>query len=268
VSELIETLASYVSTSIRRRLMADPRPIGAPTTEQFPAAVLFADISGFTALTEYLAQRGPAGAEELTQHLNTYFGQLIQIITSHGGDVVKFAGDALIALFPTLDKDGLPQPAHLPLVTRYAAQCSLVAQRRLNRYKAAADVTLSLKLAVGAGEVITMHLGGERGRWEYLVTGDPLVQVVLAGNQAQPGEVVVSPEAWRFIEPAAAGKPVQLREVTPQAGKIIRLDRIIEPLPLPDVASPVLASDSEAGLRAYIPGAIRARAVGWPSCAG
>jgi class 3 adenylate cyclase len=63
-------------------------------SERFPAAVLFADISGFTALTEHLAQQGPAGAEILTRELNTYFGRLIDLITIHGGDVIKFAGDA------------------------------------------------------------------------------------------------------------------------------------------------------------------------------
>ncbi|HXV98365.1 MAG TPA: adenylate/guanylate cyclase domain-containing protein, partial [Anaerolineae bacterium] len=102
VSDLIETLASYVPTFITRRLAANPTPLTTPTAQSFPAAVLFADISGFTALTEHLAQKGPAGTEELTQHLNTYFGQLIELITTHGGDIVKFAGDALIALWSTL----------------------------------------------------------------------------------------------------------------------------------------------------------------------
>ncbi len=58
-----------------------------------------ADISGFTPLTARFAREGPAGAEKLTGILNTYFGQLIELITSYWGDVLKFAGDALIAIW-------------------------------------------------------------------------------------------------------------------------------------------------------------------------
>ena len=97
-SSLSETLISYVARRISNRLVADPAPTTSPTAETFPTAVLFADISGFTVLTEQFAQRGAAGAEELAQMLNGYFGQLIDLITDHGGEVIDFAGDALIAL--------------------------------------------------------------------------------------------------------------------------------------------------------------------------
>ena len=53
--DLITTLVSYVPALIARRLAADPNPISQPTAERFAAAVLFADISGFTALGERLA---------------------------------------------------------------------------------------------------------------------------------------------------------------------------------------------------------------------
>ena len=100
MSDLIETLTSYVPTLVARRLATDPTPPTQAEAESLPAAVLFADISGFTALTERLAQRGPAGIEELTHLLNEYFGQLIDLINIYGGDVFKFAGDALLALWP------------------------------------------------------------------------------------------------------------------------------------------------------------------------
>ncbi|NJN99446.1 MAG: adenylate/guanylate cyclase domain-containing protein [Anaerolineales bacterium] len=202
MSDLIETLASYVPTLITRRLAVDPAPITAPTSETLPAAVLFADISGFTALTEHLAQKGPAGAEELTQHLNTYFGQLIDLIVLYGGDIVKFAGDALIALWPAFDGTGNYDPAFLPTALQQAARCSLEIQRQLNAYRVAADVSLSLKLTLGAGEVLTMHLGGVYGRWEFLVTGAPLIQVGLAGNYARPGDIILRPKPGHCCKPA------------------------------------------------------------------
>ena len=59
-------------------------------------AVLFSDASGFTALTEQLAQ-APHGAERLCAIINEFFGILIGIVTSYGGDIIKFAGDAVSA---------------------------------------------------------------------------------------------------------------------------------------------------------------------------
>ena len=79
---------------------------GQELPERTQGTTLFADISGFTALTERLAQQGPAGAETLTHLLNTYFDQLIDLITDSGGDVVKFAGDALIVTFPAQPDGG------------------------------------------------------------------------------------------------------------------------------------------------------------------
>lgn len=204
MSDLIETLASYLPNLIHRRLALDPTPISQPDSEHFGAAVLFADISGFTALTERLAQQGPAGAEELTHLLNTYFDQLIDLITDHGGDIVKFAGDALLALWPTAGGSEF----HLAAATYLAARCSLAAQKHLNAYEVTPGTQLSLKMAVGAGDVLTMHLGGAYSRWEFLVTGDPIVQVGFAGESARPGDVLLSPEAWRLVENVAKGAPL------------------------------------------------------------
>ncbi|KAK7242877.1 adenylate and guanylate cyclase, partial [Aureococcus anophagefferens] len=60
-------------------------------------AVLFADASGFTALTQSLCA-DKDGAERLTGILNDFFGVLIDLVESYGGDVVQFSGDALTIL--------------------------------------------------------------------------------------------------------------------------------------------------------------------------
>jgi len=103
-----QTLAAmlpYIPPGLAQALLANPTL--APLVEQFPAAVLFADISGFTPLTETLAQRGAEGPEEMTRLLNAYFSRLIAAIAAEGGEVVKFSGDALTALFPaTADPAG------------------------------------------------------------------------------------------------------------------------------------------------------------------
>lgn len=57
-----------------------------------------ADVSGFTKLNESFSALA-GGAEHVTTHLNRYFTTLLDIVERYGGDVVKFAGDALIVLF-------------------------------------------------------------------------------------------------------------------------------------------------------------------------
>ena len=87
-----QAATSYVPALILRHIEADPTPIRAARVDNLPCALLFADISGFTALTERLVRQGPAGVEELTRTLNAYFGRLVALITDHGGDVVTTPG--------------------------------------------------------------------------------------------------------------------------------------------------------------------------------
>lgn len=51
-----------------------------PFAEKFPGAILFIDMSGFTPLSEKLSAKGLLGVEELSNHLNAYFGKLLEII--------------------------------------------------------------------------------------------------------------------------------------------------------------------------------------------
>ncbi|MBI3326325.1 MAG: adenylate/guanylate cyclase domain-containing protein, partial [Nitrospinae bacterium] len=241
---LIETLSSYVPALIVRRLATDLSPISEPIAEHFPAAVLFTDITGFTALTERLAQRGPVGAEELSRVLNAYFGQLIDLVVAHGGDIVKFAGDALMTLWPATDTD-------LATVTRWATQCGFAVQQALHNYDAMEGVQLALRVGVAAGEILAMHIGGVFGRWEYVVAGAPLIDVAMAEHHAEPGQVIVSPGAWQLVQDHCVGRALPTGDV--------QLEAIHTPSPPRPLEKSLLSDNAETQLRAYIPGAIRAR---------
>src|SRR5574339_834527 len=138
---LTELLASYVPRLIQNRVIADPSPIESPVAEEFQAALLFADISGFTLLTERMMSIGPTGVETLAGILNEYFGQLIDIIHEYGGDVVKFAGDAVIAVWPIVANDvtaggtgeaGPISRADLWQWTMRASECAMTIRERLS----------------------------------------------------------------------------------------------------------------------------------------
>ena len=119
-------LSSYVPFRTRRALADLAGPQTEPTTSHTRGAILFADISGFTALTEQLSARGD-GAEVLSDVLERFLGRLVRELCARGGDVIKFAGDALMVLF-----DGAPDDRSCALRAVAAALC---AQRILRDYQ-------------------------------------------------------------------------------------------------------------------------------------
>ena len=92
--------APFVPATLAERLAGAGRQVAGPDGWRTAGVVLVADITGFTALTERLAERGPGGAETLAGILDASFGDVIDRIHAHGGDVVSFAGDAILAVWP------------------------------------------------------------------------------------------------------------------------------------------------------------------------
>ncbi len=82
---------------------------GATLPEHAHGAVMFADITGFTPLAEFLAQAlgSRQGAEELTTLLNRVYSALITQIERFGGSVVGFSGDAITCWFDDLGSWGI-----------------------------------------------------------------------------------------------------------------------------------------------------------------
>ncbi|GAB4580779.1 MAG: adenylate/guanylate cyclase domain-containing protein [Anaerolineales bacterium] len=269
MSSILETLSSYVPNLILRRIIKNPEPITAPTYESFPAAVLYADITGFTALTERLegiphAQQG-AGAEAVTNAINAYFDQFIEVLHAHGGDIVKFTGDGVLAIWAT--ETNLPAvqiASALRDAVRRASQCGLAVQQALENYQTADGISLSMRIGIGAGDVSVVHLGGVFNRWEVLVGGDPVVQSHTAESKANPGEVILSPHAYRLIRAFANGTPLTFeRNETgdPSGGEGVGLllSTILEPLAPRELVAIKLEPEMEAALRPYIPAAVLTR---------
>ena len=65
------------------------------------STLLFVDICGYTALAQKLGSEGTQGTEKLSQSLDAFFNRAITSIYKHGGDVIKFCGDALMCTFST-----------------------------------------------------------------------------------------------------------------------------------------------------------------------
>jgi len=224
----------------------------------FQAAILFADISGFTLLTERLAEKGPTGVETLASILNGYFGRMIDIIHAYGGDVVKFAGDAVIAVWPTESDSGTTDPVSQASPwqwTMRAAECALKIHEILSNYKLE-DANLYLKLAIATGDITAAHIGGVFNRWEFLLTGTPLIELGIANNLAKAGEILITPSAWKLIRNDCQAEPVEfrLKDMLAHGGSLAGLNK---PSSVPKSnVKPIIPEGAETSLRAYIPGAI------------
>ncbi len=71
---------------------------------KFEAFTMFMDMSGFTALSETLMQKGKDGAEVLSSIINDIFTPIIEFVYNHGGFISDFAGDAFTAIFPNIEE--------------------------------------------------------------------------------------------------------------------------------------------------------------------
>src|SRR5690349_17459793 len=202
-SSLIDTLKSYIPDILQRRIVDDPTPPNKPFMEEYSAAVLFVDISGFTALTEQFAARGPSGAEDISAVLNGFYGQWIAMIKDYGGDIIKFAGDGLLVVW--LGDD-------LESATLRAAQTALEARKKLETFRAG-DRALSTRISLGAGRIVLTGLGGVFNRWEMVVTGDAVEQVGRPQSFLKPGEIILSPQAWEHLRTHASGDSVEAGHV-------------------------------------------------------
>jgi class 3 adenylate cyclase/tetratricopeptide (TPR) repeat protein len=237
-------LEAFVPTLIRQRIALDPSPPTEPTVEHFRAALLLADLSGFSGLAEKLAQRGPRGAEDLKDVLNSVFGRLVDLVEVHGGQVLRFPGDAALALWPADERDVSSAP-------RRAVACALAAQQALDNVATTDTVHLHLRVGIGLGQVWAASVGGVAGRWELLVTGEPLTQAVQSLTAANPGEVAVSAAVWEQI--AQHAKASRLAD-----GRFL-VESVVAPPPAPSPDAISLEAGAGPLLRAYVPRSVQAR---------
>jgi len=240
----ISVLSSYLPRAVLDYVASLPTLPSEPSAETFPAALLLIDITGFTQITSAAIRRGAAGTEQLSRSLNTYLGQIADLITEHGGDIAKIVGDALIPIWPATDED-------LATVTRRAAVCGLEIAQRLGELEVEPNLRLSLKVGLCAGEIDATHVGGLDGKWLFLITGSGVAQLSIIDEVLQTGDVIASPEAWNLISDRFVGQRVEAGHLRLTANRQELSLRPLGPLSIP--------VDKEHAVRAYVPDVLLSR---------
>ena len=172
--------AAYVAEDRRRELAG-----GLAVDGLVSGATLFADVSGFTAMTEGLVNElgEQRGAEILANTLEQVFGDLIARLHEWGGAVLYFSGDAVTCWFR--DDDG----------TR-ATRCAFAMQLAMDRVgtvttPAETRLRLQVKVAVAVGAAHRFLAGDPAIQLIDVLAGSLMDEVAAAESVARPGEVVV-----------------------------------------------------------------------------
>jgi class 3 adenylate cyclase len=194
--ELVDELAQAYETSLRLQNVL--RPLVPRTTwhqaadaawqwkdnwpvEELVATIMFTDIAGFTALME------THPVKEVLDSLNNYFTLLSRIVQQHRGDVHKFLGDGLMALF---------------ICPADAVKAGYEIQRAVaefNARKAAQGLWhFKTRLAIDTGEV-TLASVGSPDRRDHTLIGRPVNQAAHLSETAAPGTVWISQSTYDKI---------------------------------------------------------------------
>lgn len=182
-----DPLRAYLPHRLQHLLQRPPAPAPAPPWEErSEAAVLFMDVSGFTALSEALTRQDHSGSEQLTEILNAFYERMVATIEQAGGYVVKFSGDAITAIFPALqDRDALADALHCGL------EQINIAHRLPTTVVEGQDFPLRVKVGVSEGPLYTAGVGSYEGELRYMVAGRPVQEASRATTFCAAGELMV-----------------------------------------------------------------------------
>lgn len=160
-----------------------------PEYSRHTTALLFVDISGFTKLSTIL------DVETLSRTINEYFEIIVNEIIECGGDILKFAGDALFAEWPVVDMKKKLSKLEENLAwlrtgsfsveksVLCAALCGSNIVEKCSDFEvnvsnnAKENPTLNVHCGIGVGDVVALHVGCDDSKKEFLLLGDPIDQV-------------------------------------------------------------------------------------------
>lgn len=163
---------------------------------------LFADVSGFTALSEQLATMGNEGSESLTLILNKFYDSIVTEILRWDGDIIKFAGDAVTVFFDE------------PRSRERSCQCAMSMQQLMSQFQEiktrVGTFALKMKIGIAHGPCISSVLGDENSA-DFLFAGPIVDQAAEAEHHATSGDVVLF-TGTEFVKVLTRDEKFQLRE--------------------------------------------------------
>jgi adenylate cyclase len=230
----METLIAYIPIDRRKALFENNS-----LPDRTYGSALFADISGFTPLTEALIRElGPLrGAEELSKHLNSVYDALISQLYRYSGSVIGFSGDAITCWLD--GDDGLR-----------ASACALGMQNAMERFASVSispekTVSLAMKATVATGDVRRFLVGDPKIQVIEVLAGTTLDNLAAAEHQANRGEVLLDETTFSSLNHQFSVKAWRQDEHTGRKfGVVDDLGIRVSPMPWPDLLESGLSYDT------------------------
>ena len=156
-------------------------------SKELIATILFADIVGFTRLSETMPPR------EINIILNRYFSSMTDIVFSHGGTLDKYIGDGLMAVFgaPMEKEDDAERAVRTALEIRR----QLTAMMKTT----SADRRFDIRVGLNTGRVVAGNIGSPK-RMEYTVIGDPVNVASRLESIAKPNQIIIGEKTFGFVK--------------------------------------------------------------------
>ena len=192
--ELGRRVTPYVPRIVLRRLATAP---GQPAAV-LPGTLLFADVAGFTKLSERLARMGREGAEQIADTIGDSFAALLEVAYANGGGLLKFGGDALLLFF---EGEG-----HAERACRAAAGMR-AALRTVGRI-ATPRARVTLRMTVGVhSDALHLFLVGD-SHVEPVICGPAASTALRMEHAARTGDILLSPQTAALLPARALGAPL------------------------------------------------------------
>ncbi len=175
-----QVFSRYVSPKVAKEVLSDLDQVQLGG-EHVDASVMFADIVGFTALSESMTP------QQINALLNEYYGMIADAAHAYHGHVDKYMGDCAMLVF------GVPQPEeHHSL---HALCCAVLVRQLINelnrRRTAAGRVPVHFHIGCNSGVMLAGNMGSNE-RMEYTVVGDAVNLASRLATAAGPDQIIIS----------------------------------------------------------------------------
>lgn len=176
-----KTFRKYVDPKIAERILDGVEYELRIEGQSVDAVVMFADIRGFTALSEKTSPK------EVVKLLNQFFERMVKVVQGNGGVIDKFIGDNLMAVW------GVPESIENPERKAVKAALEMLAEiKKWNQeLEANGHPTVGIGIGINAGHVIAGSIGST-DRMEYTVVGDAVNTAQRAESVAKPHQLVIT----------------------------------------------------------------------------
>lgn len=172
----------------------NPLSIRVEEGEKKMVTILFADLKGYTALSEHM------DPEDVKELMDNIFQQITEIIEKHHGFVDKYLGDGVMALF------GAPV-AHEDDAER-AVMAAIEIQEFVSEFSHIENMPLSIRIGINTGDVIAGHVGKGRAR-DYTVMGDAVNTAQRLQSATSAGSILVSETTKKIVERMVQCTPIK-----------------------------------------------------------